>query len=167
MDLDKINLLFLIIPAVVTLHIVISQLNKILVIFNTGQEILYYLFFLTNLFFVLIFSLYFYDEYNLSYFFYFFFLINLFYYSYFKFYNMSETARRIRILIMIKTNKFFSVRDFKKNYNSYTQIESRLSRLEKMHQLFNVNNFYFLKSNVIMHVAKLFVFVKSILLGKK
>tara|TARA_X000001036_G_scaffold313073_1_gene291649 strand:- start:1160 stop:1402 length:243 start_codon:yes stop_codon:yes gene_type:complete len=80
---------------------------------------------------------------------------------------MTETARRIKILIMIKANKASTLEDFLMNYDVKAQIESRLNRLVRLHQLSSKNDFYYLKSKVLLYVAIIFIFIKNSILGIK
>tara|TARA_B100000035_G_C21036702_1_gene571438 strand:+ start:8856 stop:9098 length:243 start_codon:yes stop_codon:yes gene_type:complete len=80
---------------------------------------------------------------------------------------MTETARRIKILIMVKVNKASTPEDFVKNYDVKAQIESRLNRLVRMHQLSSKNDFYYLKSKVLLCIATIFIFIKNTILGIK
>jgi hypothetical protein len=80
---------------------------------------------------------------------------------------MTETARRIKILIMIKANKASTLEDFLMNYDVKDQIESRLNRLVRLHQLSSKNDFYYLKSKVLLYVAITFIFIKNSILGSK
>lgn len=80
---------------------------------------------------------------------------------------MTETARRIKILVMIRANKASTQEDFVQNYDVKVQIESRLNRLVKMHQLSSKNDFYYLKSKVLLYVATIFIFIKNTILGIK
>ena len=60
---------------------------------------------------------------------------NSFSYVYFHFFNMSETARRIRILIQLYENNSISIDQLKNEYNSSDMINSRLERLLKMGEI--------------------------------
>ena len=60
---------------------------------------------------------------------------NSFSYVYFHFFNMSETARRIRILIQLYENNSISIDQLKNEYNSGDMINSRLERLLKMGEI--------------------------------
>lgn len=167
MDPAEIYLFFLFLPSIIFLHIIFSHINQWLRVFKTGQELLFYLFILINILYFLIFIFYFDFEKSLSFLLYFFLVINLFFYSYFHLYNMTETARRIKILIMIRANKASTQEDFVRNYDVKVQIESRLNRLVKMHQLSSKNDFYYLKSKVLLYVATIFIFIKNTILGIK
>lgn len=58
-------------------------------------------------------------------------------YGYFHFFNMSETARRIRMLLQIRHADAAGLRvqDLERVYSSKDMVESRLDRLVKMGQL--------------------------------
>lgn len=58
-------------------------------------------------------------------------------YAYFHFFNMSETARRIRMLLQVRQagHAGLRVHDLEREYSPKDMIEARLDRLVKMHQL--------------------------------
>lgn len=58
-------------------------------------------------------------------------------YAYFHFFNMSETARRIRMLLQVRAAGpgGLPVRDLERAYSQRDMIEARLDRLVKMRQL--------------------------------
>ncbi len=167
MDLVEVHLFFLFLPLIIFLHVFFSHINQKLRIFRTGQELLFYLLIFINILYFLLFIFYFDFKISLSFLLYFFLLINLFFYSYFHLYNMTETARRIKILIMIKAGKASTLEDFLENYDVKAQIESRLNRLVRLHQLSSKNDFYYLKSKVLLYVATIFIFIKNSILGIK
>lgn len=167
MDLVEVHLFFLFLPLIIFLHVFFSRINQKLGVFRTGQELLFYLLIFINILYFLISIFYLDFKISLSFLLYFFLLINLFFYSYFHLYNMTETARRIKILIMIKANKASTLEDFLMNYDVKAQIESRLNRLVRLHQLSSKNDFYYLKSKVLLYVATIFIFIKNSILGIK
>jgi len=167
LDLVEAHLFFLFLPLIIFLHVFFSRINQKLGVFRTGQELLFYLLIFINILYFLISIFYLDFKISLSFLLYFFLLINLFFYSYFHLYNMTETARRIKILIMIKANKASTLEDFLMNYDVKAQIESRLNRLVRLHQLSSKNDFYYLKSKVLLYVAIIFIFIKNSILGIK
>jgi len=58
-------------------------------------------------------------------------------YAYFHFFNMSETARRIRILLQIRRAgpSGLRIRELERQYSQKDMIEARLDRLVRMNQL--------------------------------
>ncbi len=58
-------------------------------------------------------------------------------YAYFHFFNMSETARRIRILLQIRWAgpSGLRIRELERQYSQKDMIEARLDRLVRMNQL--------------------------------
>jgi len=167
LDPAELHPFYLFLPLIIFLHVFFSNINQKIRVFRTGQELLFYLFIFVNILYLLISKFCFDFKISFSFFLYFFLLINLFFYSYFHLYNMTETARRIKILIMVKVNKASTPEDFVKNYDVKAQIESRLNRLVRMHQLSSKNDFYYLKSKVLLCIATIFIFIKNTILGIK
>lgn len=58
-------------------------------------------------------------------------------YAYFHIFNMSETARRIRMLLQIRQTgpSGLRIQELEREYSPQDMIEARLDRLVKMHQL--------------------------------
>ena len=90
---------------------------------------------------------------------------NFFAYIYFHFFNMSETSRRIKILIGIKKGKIRGLRDIQGYYDYNRSLTIRLERLEKMSQIESLgNNSYRLKGKLLYMVSYIIFFFR-ILLG--
>ena len=89
---------------------------------------------------------------------------NSFAYFYFHFFNMSETARRIKILIGIKNKKINSVDDLSTVYHFDKSLEIRLKRLIQLNQLEKNTEGYILKKKLLFRVSYLIWFFR-ILLG--
>ncbi len=90
---------------------------------------------------------------------------NSFAYIYFHFFNMSETSRRIKILVSIKKGKIKNAQGIQKYYDYSKSISTRLKRLEKMSQIESLdNNSYRLKGKLLYTVSCI-VFFFRILLG--
>jgi len=84
-------------------------------------------------------------------------------YSYFHFFNMSETARRIKILIEIYKNKHLSIKSLENQYKSDSMISIRLERLIGLGQIEEKDNKYILKGKILLIFVKLMYFGRRIL----
>ena len=84
-------------------------------------------------------------------------------YSYFHFFNMSETARRIRILIEIKLKKSVSFKDITENYNCDLMISNRLKRLVELGQVKLRDNKYILCGGLLLAGAVLIFSMRKLL----
>lgn len=84
-------------------------------------------------------------------------------YSYFHFFNMSETARRIRILIEIKLKKAVSFEDITENYNCDLMISNRLKRLVELGQIKLRDNKYILCGGLLLAGAVLIFSMRKLL----
>ena len=72
-------------------------------------------------------------------------------YIYFHFYNMSETARRIRLLILIHTgSEFINVDNINNNYDVTSMVKLRLQRLQAMGQISQSEGKYFVIARLLM-----------------
>jgi len=117
----------------------------------SGQNIIFKLI----LFFNLLFSIFyvFFLNYSIYIYLYIFIVYNSLFYVYFHFYNMSETARRIKILIMIKLGLINNLNDIEQANQTNLQISNRLERLVGMSQITFKNGKYYLKSNLLLTIA--------------
>lgn len=75
-------------------------------------------------------------------------------YSYFHFFNISETARRFQILLMLKDHAM-DRRDLATRYDVNDMIKTRLERLVQSGQLTHTNDQYFLKGRLLCSVAQI------------
>ncbi len=83
-------------------------------------------------------------------------VFNAFAYVYFHFFNMSETARRIKILIGIMKSYIKRVNDINKYYNTDKILINRLKRLEELSQIREIEkNKYILKKKLLFTVSYL------------
>ncbi len=96
-------------------------------------------------------------KFNFSEIIYVFFSFNLFSYSYFHFFNMSETARRIKILVSIAKNE-----PLNETYSSAQMLDLRIERLEKMGEINKIGDKYFLKRKTLFLISKLMNFLKKL-----
>jgi len=65
-------------------------------------------------------------------------------YSYFHFFNLSETARRIKILLEIKHKKHIVIEELTKHYKPDFMVKTRLKRLIDLKQIKKQDNKYIL-----------------------
>jgi len=86
-----------------------------------------------------------------------------FMYAYFHLFNMSETARRIKIIIFLTENNEADLVDLEKFYPPEDMIRTRLSRLSKMGVIEECEpGMYFLKGKFLWFVARLFASFRKI-----
>ena len=84
-------------------------------------------------------------------------------YVYFHVFNMSETARRIRILIHLHENGPSNLRDFKHDYNPEIMVNLRLERLLEMNEItLDDSGTYRLNGKIFLFVANLFSILRKI-----
>ncbi len=77
-------------------------------------------------------------------------------YAYFHFFNMSETARRIRMVLELKERGVMAHQELSGLYSSRGMIESRLERLTQMGQIMkNDDGQYVLRGRLVLNIAKL------------
>jgi len=142
-------------------HIFVERLKKINIYISASSQkrLISLSFFLTTIFltFMLIF--------NFSFFqcIYFILLVFSLQYTYFHFFNMSQTARRINLLIRIASNKNSFLAD---GYNPKKMVENRIQRLIFLNQIEYKNSFLYLKSNLFFNIGSMLRFVGKILVGK-
>ena len=88
---------------------------------------------------------------------------NSFAYFYFHFFNMSETARRIKILVSIYNKKIRGPKDFKAFYDTDKALSIRLKRLEQLGQLKKKGAVYMIKGRLLYYVSFLIPVFRSLL----
>jgi len=138
-------------------HIILSNLDSKKNFFKSGQILFFFLAIFFNFLSLSLISLF---E-SVFHFIFFFLILNCFIYSYFHFYNMSETARRIKILLKIRNGNSLTLKDLRKDYDYINQIKIRLNRLILNGQIKKKNDNYVLNSNFLYLVAKLFNFLRK------
>lgn len=74
-------------------------------------------------------------------------------YTYFHLFNMSETARRIKILLEIYRSNGLKVSGLSASYSSEEMLENRLKRLLAMRQVRFTGGRYFLNSKILYFAA--------------
>lgn len=94
---------------------------------------------------------------------YFLLLLSSLQYTYFHFFNMSQTARRVNMLIRIVENKQDSLNS---KYNSKKIVENRIQRLIALNQIEYRNSYLYLKSNFFYCIGTILRFFGKILTGK-
>lgn len=75
-------------------------------------------------------------------------------YCYFHIFNMSETARRIRILHEIKANEQLRITEVEAIYNAKDMFDVRVERLISMRQLKKYEGKYFIDGKLLYYAAK-------------
>lgn len=90
-------------------------------------------------------------------------IYNLIVYVYFHIFNMSETARRIRILYEIYNKKAISDKEIKGIYKIGEMLTVRLGRLISLRQLTYRNDKYLLHKKLLYHIAVILVAWRRIL----
>ncbi len=78
-------------------------------------------------------------------------------YSYYHLFNMSETARRIRILYELKLSGGSKYENISNKYGTENMLDIRLKRLENMRQISNLQGRFVLKSPLLYWVALLVI----------
>lgn len=73
-------------------------------------------------------------------------------YAYFHLFNMTETARRLRMLVSLKNG--MSLESLESSYSAQQQIQNRLTRLVEMNQI-SFNERYRLKRKFLAGIAQL------------
>jgi len=87
--------------------------------------------------------------------FYIMFVYNLISYGYCHIFNMSETARRIRLLNFIHSSDNPTYEKILSQYQTKNIIQVRLERLITMNQIEKINNRFFLKAKILAAVASI------------
>lgn len=75
-------------------------------------------------------------------------------YSYFHLFNLSETARRLRILYMLVNKRKMTLGDLNTCYGRENMVSTRLVRLLETGQLRRQGDCYFLQGRLLFHVAR-------------
>ena len=84
-------------------------------------------------------------------------------YSYFHFFNMSETARRIKILLEIKQKDFIVYNDLTTDYKPDFIVKTRLKRLAELGQIKQNADSYTISGKVLLLAALFIGFCRKIL----
>ena len=90
---------------------------------------------------------------------------NCFAYCYFHLFNMSETARRIKVLVGIHSSKVKTLGDLAGYYDTGNALELRLSRLEKISQLKRLKNGNYAIQNALLYYVAFLIPLFRRLLG--
>jgi len=89
---------------------------------------------------------------------------NAFGYCYFHFFNMSETARRVKIVISIRKGKVLSFDEFDTTYAPEEALRVRLERLEQLSQIRRGDDGkYRMKSSLFFRVSYLVILFRYLL----
>jgi hypothetical protein len=91
-------------------------------------------------------------------------VFNGFLYAYFHFFNMSETARRIRMLILIFEKEINTVDKVHENYSADQMVSARLDRLLQMQEI-SIDNkeVYHISSKYFIKLAYIFNWLRNIM----
>jgi hypothetical protein len=90
--------------------------------------------------------------------------VNCFGYFYFHLFNMTETARRVKILSGIHTSRVKRISDLAAFYSTEKALEVRLERLEKLSQIKRLESGnYVLHHRLLYYVSLLIVSVRNLL----
>lgn len=89
-------------------------------------------------------------------------------YCYFHFVNLSETARRIRILReLYDAREGLSIDQILQHYNALEIVKKRIDRLINAGQVVIKNNKYYIGNPIMLFIAKSITAMKLILFGRK
>jgi len=93
--------------------------------------------------------------------------LGLCYCYFFAFYNVGESARRIRLLIELDAagEDGMTLEEILASYNARMIVEARLGRLLASGQIAQVDDRYFMAGRLLLYVAKAMIFLKLILFG--
>lgn len=87
---------------------------------------------------------------------------------YVQFFNMSETARRIKLIIAIKNGKITNINEIESDYEPSVMLGKRLTRLIGLRQIkLGANGKFILINSFFLNVSKIFELWKCILGIKK
>ena len=93
---------------------------------------------------------------------------NAFGYAYFHLFNMSETARRIKILMAISDRGLQFQSEVEEQYSPSDMIRQRLDRLEDMGQIRKDDEGnYLISSRSLLGVAVIFRYARNIVMGRQ
>ncbi|MES2191483.1 MAG: hypothetical protein V4454_15290 [Pseudomonadota bacterium] len=87
-------------------------------------------------------------------------------YAYFHFFNLSETGRRIRMLLQLLEGEQIVVNDKPPSYSVEAMISQRLVRLLQMGQIVESGGRYRIESRFLLATAKMFRFVGQLTTGR-
>ena len=91
-------------------------------------------------------------------------VVNSFLYAYFHFFNMSETARRIRMLLQLQLKGALQAEEIKEEYSPVSMVRARLNRLVETGQIIKKSDDqYYIASFFLLKIAFLIVVCRSLL----
>jgi len=144
------------------LHIIGFRINKKYRIINSDLLFIVFIGNILNILIVFEFIFINFYEFFLINYIYIYIVYNLFFYCYLQFFNMSDTARRIKILIDMyqkKENSFY-----KPHYiNNSEIIRYRLTRLLDLKQLKIIESKYYLSSKILLHICLCLLILRRLL----
>lgn len=90
-------------------------------------------------------------------------------YAYFHFFNMSETARRIRMLLQIRQAgaSGLRIKELEREYSPQDMIDARLDRLVEMHQLvLDADGRYWVSGRVLLWAGRVMAVWRRVVLRR-
>ncbi len=87
-------------------------------------------------------------------------------YSYFLLFSLSETGRRIRILLQLLEGDSINTNEQAANYSSEAMVRQRLVRLGQMGQISDTSGRYRIDNRFLLRVAKLIRFIGILSTGR-
>ncbi len=87
-------------------------------------------------------------------------------YSYFLLFSLSETGRRIRILLQLLEGDSINTNEHATNYSSEAMVRQRLLRLGQMGQISETSGRYRVNNRFLLRVAKLIRFIGILSTGR-
>ncbi len=94
-------------------------------------------------------------------------VVNSFLYAYFHFFNMSETARRIRILLQLRLKGVLQPEEMREDYSPVSMVKVRLNRLVETGQIIKRSDDQYYIANFFLLRVALFIAAWRSLLGFK
>jgi len=74
-------------------------------------------------------------------------------YVYFHTFNMSDTGRRVRMIVEVKRQQGLKLQELMKTYAPEQQVDARLMRLLKMRQIREENQRFYISGNIFLLIA--------------
>jgi len=90
-------------------------------------------------------------------------IYNSFGYAYFHLFNMTETARRIKILSEIREKKYITKESLTEDYKTNFMIKTRLNRLLELNQIELCGEKYFACGKLLIFASLSIVYLKKLL----
>lgn len=146
---------------VLLVHVIFSRINIYLDLIGSGQKLLLAVFPVVIFIDLCVSYLFWNGKFSLSDNIYFFILVILSFYIYFHVFNMSDTARRIKLLIDIAQG--FPDASKGHPYCTLNPIQIRIERLKLTSQIYEKDGCLFIKNRVILTLSKIVALFRSLL----